>query len=529
MRRSQLGISLALALSVGGAGPPVLGGQELPWLDGGRIRLDFTPSFWAWDARFGLRTGESGSVVEEVEPLGLDLTANPLGNGVLPYLVDLESALRDALLDDGYLVRLGASQAIVEQSRLVFPIRLDLGITDWLTVGAMVPLIRNRTEISFALDADSMRADVGLVPDAGSFLSAFDAILRNAEASNPDEPAVVQARFYLDALSAAYGHGSVFPVTGSMTGSQLQARLDEVRVALEAAGITGIPETVPLAEAYLTEEDFSGLLTSPSMRAYPLEDWTTPWTLGDVELSGALRLLRHGFRPDSAGNLPFLRFQLGLGALVRLGTGQQADPDRFLDFDPADGQVDFEGSAFGLLELGSRIGAWGRVRYGIQREGEAYRRIASPTEILPPVSRLALLKWTPGDYLDVQLNPRFYFTPEMTFGVRYRFWLKGEDRFGLPPMDPEDPIVRDVPDPKYLNYETRETLQEWGLSATYSTLAAYERGEALLPLHVRFTYFRAFAGAGGQTPKGGRIEAGLTIFRTLWGSGSREEELTGGG
>jgi len=528
MRRSRLGISLALALSLVGGGPPVLGGQELPWLDGGRIRLDFTPSFWAWDTRFGLRTDASGATVEEAEPLGLDLTANPLGNGVLPYLVDLESDLRDALRDDDYLVSLGASQAIVEHSRLVFPIRLDLGITDWLTVGAMVPLVRNRTEISFALDADSTLADVGLVPDAVSFLSTFNAILENAEASNPNEPAVVQARAYLDALSGAYEHGSVFPVTGSSTGLQLQARLDDIRAALAAAGIIGIPETVPLAEAYLTEEDFTSLLTSPPMRAYPLEDWTTPWGLGDVEVSAAVRLLHHGFRPDSAGNLPFLRFQLGLGGLVRLGTGQQADPDRFLDIDPADGEVDFEGTAFGLLELGSRIGAWGRVRYGSQREGEAFRRIAGPTEILPPVSRLALLRWTPGNYVDLQVNPRFYFTPDMTFGVRYRFWSKGEDRYELPPVDPESPVVRSYPDPRYLNYETRETLQEWGLDATYSTLAAYERGEALLPLHVRFTYSRAFAGAGGQTPKGGRVEAGVSIFRVLWGRGNREREHTGG-
>jgi hypothetical protein len=423
-------------------------------------------------------------------------------------------------------VRLGASQAILEQSRLVFPLRLELGVTDWLTVGAMVPLIRTRTEMSFALDADSLLADVGLVPNTGSFLSTFQAVLDNAEASNPGDPAVAQARAYLDALSAAYDHDSVFPAVGSSTGAQLQARLDELRGALEAGGITGIPEFVPLAEGYLDEEAFSSLLTSPAMGAYPLENLTNPFSLGDVEITAAVRVLHHGFKPDSLGELPFFRLQLGVGGLVRLGTGNQGDPNRFFALDPADGQTDFEGSVFGLMELGSRIGGWAHLRYGIQQEGEILRRIADPTEILPPLSRLALLNRTPGNYVDFQFNPRFYFTPEMTFGVRYRFWSKGEDQHSLPPSDPEILAPRSYPAPEYLNYETSETLQELGFNATYSSLAANARGEALLPLLVRFTYMVPFAGAGGQTPKGARFEAGVSVYRTLWGRGKKAEPET---
>ncbi|MGW8264798.1 MAG: hypothetical protein ACWGSQ_00410 [Longimicrobiales bacterium] len=522
MRRTNLAFSLVLALtaagSVGGAG----GAQELPWIEKGRIRLDFAPSFWAWDSRFGHRM-EGSDIIEEVESLGMDLTADPLGKEVLPYLDPLEKALGEALQQYGYRVRLGASQAIMEQSRLVFPFRLDLGVTDWLTVGAMVPLVRTRTEGSFVLDADSLLADVGPVPSAGSFLSTFRAVLDNAEASHPGDPNVIQARAYLDALNAAYDHDSVFPVAGSATGAQLQARLDEIRLALESGGITGIPETVPLAEDFLDEEGFSSLLTSPAMGALPLANWTRPFSIGDVEITAAARVLHRGFEPDSLGELPFFRIQLGVGGLVRLGTGSQGDPNRFFDLDPADGQMDFEGSIFGLLELGSRLGGWAHLRYGIQQEGEVLRRIADPTEILPPLDRLALLNRTPGNYVDFQVNPRFYFTPEMTFGVRYRFWSKGEDHHTLPPTDPEAPVPGSYRAPQYLNYETRETLQEVGFSATYSSLAANARGDALFPLVVRFTYMIPFRGAGGQTPKGNRFEAGVSVYRRLWGSGKEAQ------
>lgn len=529
MRRTASAFSTVLALSLITSAGNSATGQELPWLGRGQVRVDFTPSFWAWESRFGARADPSGVDVEEVESLGMDLTADALGSEVLPYLHPLESSLGEALLDSGYRVRLGASQAVVQQSRLVFPFRVDLGVTDWLTVGAMVPFVRPRTELTFALQADSLTADVGLTPGTGSFLSSFDAALRNAESTNPGDPAVLAARAYLDALSAAYAQGTVFPLVGSGTGIQLQARLDELRAALEAGGVTGIPESVPLAEEPLDQEGFNSLLTSPAMRAYPLENWTTPWTLGDVEVTAAARLFHHGFQPDSLGALPFLRAQLGIGGLVRLGTGEQGDPDRFLTLDLGDGQMDFEGSAFGLVELGSRFGGWFQARYGIQREGEIVRRIAGPTEILPPVSRLALLNRTPGNYFDFQVNPRFYFTPEMTFGVRYRFWAKGEDHHTLTPVDSGAVALPDYPPALLLNYETRERLQEVGLSATYSTLAAHARGEARFPIHVRFTYFRPLSGAGGQTPKGGRFEAGVAIFRSLWGRGDGAEEDTGEG
>lgn len=523
MRPTRLAFIMTLALTAGSGVSGSAGGQELPWLGRGRVRLDVAPSFWAWDSRFGTRTDASGLVVDEVEPLGMDLTANPLGSGVFPYLTNLEESLRDALQDPDYRVRLGASQAIMEHSRLVLPFRLELGLTDWLTVGAMVPLVRPRTELSFALNADSLSADVGLVPGTGTFLSTFDAALVDAEASNPGDPSLIQARAYLDALSAAYGHGSVFPVEGSEGGARLQARLDEIRSALAAAGVTGIPEIVPLAQTYLTEEDITSLLTSPAMLAYPLEDWTTPWALGDVEITAAVRVLRRGFDPDSLGELPFLRFQAGIGGLVRLGTGAQGDQARLLDPGVADGQMDIEGSVFGLVELGSRFGGWGHLRYGLQRKGEILRRIASPSEILPPRSRLALLGWTPGNYFDFQVNPRFYFTPEMTFGVRYHYWSKGEDQYDLSPMDPETLALTDFPPPEYLNYETGETLQELGISATFSTLAANARGESPLPLQVRFTYLRPLSGQGGRTPKGGRFEAGVSLYRTLWGRGNGPE------
>jgi hypothetical protein len=524
MGRTRHLAALAFVLTAGVFLPNPGMGQELPWLTGGRVRFDFAPTFWAWDSRYGSVTGPGGVESEEVEDLSIDLAASPFGSAALPHLRTLEYNLREALQDNAYQVRLGSTQAFIEQSRLVFPFRLDVGVTDWLAVGAMVPLVRPRTEMVFTLDADSLSADVGLTPGADGFLSSFGAFLDNAESQSPGNPALLEARSYLDALSGAYGHGSFFPVTGSLAGSRLQERLDNLRASLTAAGFTGLPETVPLAESYLTEEDFSSFLTSPAMQGAPLGNWTTPLALGDVEITAAVRLIRVGFQPDSMGTLPFFRAQLGVGALVRLATGTQEDPYRFLDLDPSDDQMDFEGSLFGMVDLGTRFGAWANARFGLQQEGTAIRRIASPSEVLPDRGRMALLNWTPGNYFDLQVNPRYYFTPDISFGMRYRFWFKGSDRYALPPVDPETAALLNYPAPEHLNYETRQVLHEVGISATYSTLAPHARGETPIPLQARFTYYHPVAGAGGQTPKGPRLEAGLSVFRFLWG---REEKGEG--
>jgi len=509
--------------------PAKIRAQELPWLRAGQVRLDVAPSFWAWDSRFGMEVGPSGSIVETTEPLGLELDRQPLGSAPIPYLQDLEANLRDALQDQSFAVKLGDGHSIVEQSRLTLPLRLDLGVTDWLTLGAMVPFHRPRTEMDFFLDPDSANANVGLSPQltnaaqVSQFVSAFQAVLDAGQEAAPNHPALLEARGYLMALGAAYSQASLFPVAGSEAGAELQARLDALRAELEAQGFTGVPGEVPLAGAYLNAEDFNSFLASRGMQAYPLEDWTHLWTLGDVELTVQARVLHHGFEADSSGARPKLRYQAGIGALVRLGTGSQADPNRFFDLDPADGQMDFEGSVFGLVEFGRWLGAWGRARYGVQQEGTVIRRIARPSQVLPEVYRRAPLNWTPGHYLDVEVNPRFYLTPEMTFGVRYHLWHKGYDTYTLGAIDPEVLQFLNLPSPSWLELETQQVLHEVAVSATYSTVAANRRGESSMPLLVRAVYYHPVAGSGGQTPKGGRLQIGLSLYRSLWGGNPQTE------
>jgi hypothetical protein len=529
LRLRSFSSTIVLVLGATLLGTPVLVGQELPWLPKGRVRLDFAPDFWTWETRYGLT--DDGTNLEE--SLGTDLTASPLGSAVLPDLRVVESALSPILEDPSYRVRLGNSQAAIDQAPLVFPFRLELGVTDRLTVGAMVPIMRQRQEILFLLDADATSANVGLSPMVSStsavsnFLNSFGNALNLAGETHAGDPAVVAAQAYLDALSQAYFERTVFPISGSAAAAKLQEELDGHRAAIEALGVTGIPEAVVLAQEFFDETSFQAFLGGPEMNAAPLESFTTLWQLGDIEVSAAFRVLSAGFEPDSLGDLPPFRYHLGAGALVRLGTGSQEDPNRFFDLDAGDGQLDVEGSLMGRVEYGTRLRAWGRIRYGIQMEGEVLRRIAAPSEVLPRWQRLAPLLWTPGNYLDLELNPGFALAPDLNLGLRYHLWSKGADSYKLQPLSEEQLERVEYPPADLLDQETEQTLQEVGFSAAYSTLSAHARGDASLPYELRAAFLFPVSGSGGQTPKGVRFQAGLTIYKWLWGNPSRDEEGSG--
>ncbi len=513
---------LGIALLVGAAllSPAgIVRAQEAVLLPAGRLRLDLTSSLHVWNRRFGRRT-EDGRLVEAVEPLGFDLTGDPVGSSMIPHLTELEASLRAALQAPGYRVRLGTTRALVEKRATTLPIRLEMGVTDWLTVGLTAPFVKRRTEAAVLFSADTLTADVGLSPailapaEVGAFLDAFGAALEGAGTVGP----VQEARSFLEALRAAYMHGTVFPLAGSDAARVLTARLQGLRTALEGIGIQGVPTSLPLARDPLDGASFARLLEDPAfgIALDPLGDWESRWELGDVEVSGAMRLLA-GVRGDTLDPVPSLRYLLGAGLLVRLGTGSVDSPSNVLDLGSGNGQTDVEGRLFGEVEVRGRFGVWGDLRYGIQRPVRLDRRIAPPGAPLAPRRWLVTVRWTPGSYLQAVVAPWLRLGEGLTVAGTYRLRTKGTDRYEHVITDPQVLDVLNLPPLDVLEEETRETLHEVGISATFSTLPAHARGEARLPFRLRFAYLTAVAGSGGRTPKGSRMEFGVSLFRRFWG------------
>lgn len=494
---------------------------EQPLLPRGHVRLAAVAEFVHWDSRFGYRV-EEGEIIRNVESLGFDLTEDPLGSGPIPHLEPLEQLLQNTLEDSSFRLSLGTSQLSLQRSYVRIPVRLDLGVFDWLTIGGTVPFVKRRAEVGFGLYADTLNANVGLSPmvtetgAVNAFLDEFQQAL-DAYGTVGAQDVLSDAQEFYQALTAAYGLSSLFPLESSDVGHAFSQRLQGIQDDFAAAGVTTVPGTLPFAEAPLDRESFQSFLTDPryGVRGEPLETWQSLWSIGDPEIHVAVRVLESPGL-DSAGVLPFLQYRVGVGGLVRLGMGKQEDPSNFVDLQTGDGQMDMEASVFGTVAVGSRFGGWARARYGIQREGTVHRRISAPDDFISPVSAHTFVSWDPGNYLDLELAPFFRLTPRFAFSLRYHLYSKGQDSYSLTVTpDPEAPPLPPV---EFLNQETGATIHELGIGLTLSGLAAAREGKARFPFEAYAAFFGAISGSGGQTPKVGRAQVGLRVFRRIWGS-----------
>ena len=252
------GVALLTGLMLG---PAMAGGglfaQETrePLLPAGRLRFEFAPVFLSWDSRFGERSVDGG-LVEEVEPLGHDLDGDT-GRGLFPGISELETNLRELVDDPTFQISVGRTRAQVTSSQVRIPLGMELGITDWLTLGVMVPLVQSRTEVTLALRADSLTANLGVSPAVLSS-SEVIAFTEDLDAGAQAAAAVASQLCGVDPSSAAcrdaaavaavgaelhsgfltsYGASPFYPLEGSPAAEALLQRLVAFEEGLVALGL----------------------------------------------------------------------------------------------------------------------------------------------------------------------------------------------------------------------------------------------------------------------------------------------------
>jgi hypothetical protein len=487
------------------------------------LRLEVSPGFDLWSNRFGRRL-EGGAQVDGPEPLGRDIEQSSL----VP-VTNLQARLRTTLAQANLSVTPGSVRALVSRDRTRISFAAALGVFDWLTLGASVPIVKARTEIAVDLSG----GDVGRNPRLdgnrpSTFLAALDAgrsqlqtaVTNRCAASSPDcaplTDLLTRITAFASGLRTAYDASSVFVTGSSPAGVALQQRLTALRTELRQRDSTiAMPDSVPLARLALDTEWLGELLADPAgdyRFLQPLALLPEVWTLGDVEVSLALRLLEGAMRDSAAADARF-RYLFGVQALARLPTGQTDDPDIPLDFGSGDGQLDLEGGAFTDLRW-SRVGVRAEARYGVQGETVLIRRVAGPDVVFAPFGTRARVDWTPGSYFAFETAPSWYLASEFAVGATYRLWSKAADEYEHASLQPGF----QGPDIGLLEQETEETLHEVGIGLAFSTLTTWREGRARIPFEVRLAVRRAIAGSGGAVPKGTRMEATGRVFWRLWGA-----------
>ena len=492
-----------------------------PLAPAGHLQIDLRPTIRSWDSRFGLRM-EGEERVEEVESLGFDLT-RPSGLDLFPGSSELGGVLRELADDPSVEAILGPTRARVTRTRVEVPIEVQVGVTDWLTLGATVPLVQNRTEVAFGLEADSsnLGASPLLTDPVGvrAFVDDLERALGAVRAQLDDPTLEGRLAKALARYRELYRTSPLVPAQGTAAGEALQLALDDLNTDLAREGVEPLTAAVPLATTPVTDEMGLRALLETGGYGYvaPLQTIPAVWELGDVELHGAVRLLT-GAVADAESPFPAYSWLVGAGARVRLGTGTPPRTDLVLHGGSGDGQTDVEGRLFAHGTAG-RFALRLDARYAVPFSTTLTRRATVPSRVLAPSATLTEVEWTPGRAVGLEVASRLHLTPSLAFTASYRYDDVGEATFEgtLPPVSPDPLVFTGVPGSVAgLGRETAFTVHRVGGGLLFTTLPAWRRGETGFPFEVRFHLRGATSGSGGQAPDDVEAEFALRLYRGLW-------------
>lgn len=521
----------------------------------GVARIGFEPTWGTAAERFA--DGTRGAAAGEREPLAADFDREALTAEAFEPLRPVARVLESITGDPSLPVSLGRLQVVFDQSVATIPISLDYGVTRRLTLGVMVPYVQARNEVYANPNPGRNEGTIGLNParafagaraangmvvtQLGEAATRLQARLEGCVGSTAPECTAVnadragatqlaaRAASIASGIAALYGTttvtGSRFaPVDRSLAHRAVEARLGTLSTAF--TGFLGAPgtrggwvEAQPVGAPPISYTDLQTLLTEQEYGIVGLPFQTVEIRqMGDVEVGGKF-LLFDSFgaavpqRIDPGG----IKLRVALGALYRFGAGTFDRADDFADIQTGDGQDDIEGRLFADVLVGRRFWASMTARYGVQRADAQFRRIPStPGEPFPAGYRQLGVARDLGDFMALDVTPRWTLGDALMASASYQYFRKGEDSYTgvIETTDLEGNLV--TLDAALLNPGTERTAQRLLGALTYSTMAAYYRGQASLPLEVSYTFGQTTAGSGLVARE--RTHAiGVRVYARLFG------------
>lgn len=563
MRRrstSLCGSAFALLATMAGAADAqrVLGpGDDALVLPRGALRVRVLTQWSNFNERYGRNT--PGRANDALEPLAIDFNLDTIGVVQFPSLAPVQSGLRSLTGIPDLSISLGRTVVNSNVSVIATPVVVEVGVTDRLSVGAIVPFVRTRNNIVFTANPAGREGNVGFNPGLAdtNALRANRTLVQEFEAAatrlsntlafcsaNPNagscpqvlaqrsnaEALIASSRAFAGGLQRIYGtsrdtsFSPFVPIAGTTEQSTINARIAAFG-ALYQSFFGANPITGALAPSpnRLGLADAQTVLTDPrfGVAADPLQTVERS-RIGDIEI-GAKFLLLDSFRARGQDRLmpSGLNWRGSVGANLRLGTGQTDLPQNFVDVGTGDGQTDVEFRGFFDVLYGSRF--WTSVigRYGIQLADELVVRISDrPEQRLTALYRQQKVKRNLGDYVELEANPRFALNDYVGLMAHYLYRNKREDRYtGTFTIDSATtgfgPVTLNA---NTLNLESQRTEHRLGGGLSFSTVSAFTRGKARIPLEVTYFHFQTTKGSGGSQPKIFSDQIQLRLYMRIFGN-----------
>ncbi|HKV71328.1 MAG TPA: hypothetical protein VJN62_08775 [Gemmatimonadales bacterium] len=463
----------------------------------GKVRLSFIPTVETWEAAFG---------PQGRQPVGGFLSGDSLGASAFPPLAGMQSAVQSASGLSAFAASLGRTLLAIRSERRVTPLAAEVGLTDRLSIGVMVPVVR--VDVREILNVDSTRGNLGLnplyfggAPGFTTFFANFDnalAALNNQISGGTCLPRCAEALALYNqgvALRAAlnkavYGTGPssqspFLPLATSAAGKGIDTTvIDLQRQLQDSFGIAGFADTLGLPTFAAAPGDIEQVLSDPTFGyAYtPIE--RTPkfyryWP-GDAEVSAKYRMLE---TPTYAG---------AVKVTVRLPTGHLASPNDPFALSSGDHQTDVELGYIQELTLWNRLWLNLNVRAGVQLAGLRDARVAPQGAFWVPIGASARLDWKPGNYAVVDFAPMYRFNKQFSAGVTASYYRQGLDRYTYQSAADSVAVAQNLGAPvsaSVLDAGTNRRYWQLGVAVTYQG-PVWETG---------FSIQQAVTGWGGGT------------------------------
>ena len=495
----------------------------------GFFRIHVVTAWTRYDALF-TPAGSSSRTL----PLGAAFSSDSLGLLQLPRLANTQTAIQ-ALTGSPFRLTLGSMQTVADARVVVSPFRAEYGLTPRLTLSVLVPFVRTRTSIFIRANPKGSEGNVGVNPASvsGAALAQDSAVVaqlvsataalqtalqacRMNPMANSSCPVLLMretevsallmsAASYSIALSAVYGSGAnlpgapVVPVVGSAADHLISGRIAQLDSSFHAFLTTAPTITARPAGArgVVGTDDLQTLLRDPAVGSIDSLATTERISVGDVEASATV-LLHDGFADTTTRGASW-RMRAALTGTLRLATGQTPTLGNPADIGTGNGTTQVEGRLATVIQRGAHLGisAAAQYTYSLTKGQSA----AASIDARPAA----------GSSYEFQLAPRWRVGALLDLYAVYGFrHLNATNRvvpdigFGLVPSAAAVAYHDGI-------YTEAGNAQSLGLGVHYSTVSAFDRGMAHLPIEVGFTHLETVSGAG-QMPKSFRDQVEIRFY-----------------
>lgn len=479
----------------------------------------------AW-TRFDEVYDAAADSAHHLHALGDAFSASQLGVRQFPGLAAAENALRTLTGDPNLSLNVGQAFATANTRTVTTPFTLQYGLTDRLTIGAMVPVVQTHSTVFVELNprrlGSATGANVGPNPaqftgaartQNANLITALDnargdlhRFVDNCATSGTCSQATIDAarsailRDSLSSLAVQFLNGSDAGSALAPLGldqkirDNLQALAGDINSLLGGSVSFGDPVTAVAPAALLQLQQFA---TARSGVAFDSLGSPDRLGIGDVEVSARFKLL-DGFADTTAG----IKLRATLLGVARLGTGRPPTGTVPFEVGTGSGQTSADGGALIDVRLGRRLMATLGAQYTSYFTSSDVARLPNSDYALFPLDVPIAGGWREGDAIQLEATPRISLTDYFTFFGAYTFRHQAASKY-TSPNAPTPPLF------------SATTEQRAGLGFGYSSVTRYARGAASVPMELSFTHLETLTATGGLVPKYSRDQIELRIYYRL--------------